>query len=511
MQNFKMKHFGGSFELKNKTVLEAKGEDCLRFFKGQLTNNSSILKNQFGQLSARLDRGGKIQTFFYLLKKTENHFFFLIDNEIANDLLEDLNKFIIMDDVELVSLGEKKVYAKVSYEEPREKEYSIPYCSEQIVVTWEEIFEKTISDEELEFLELNSAQPIWNKTIFKNQLINETILSLFGLDLNKGCFLGQETVAKIEVGRGASYFPVGFKCTEPFSDLVGKEFKVNDRKGGEVLSSTQEEDFFQLSLFREFRIFNRSLEIEFENKKIKGTVVELPIWETLSSTEKAQWLYEEGGLEFQKNNEDLAIKLMERAISIDASLADAYESLGVILGRHEKYNEAIKLMDQLLEVNPDSVMAHTNKSLYLMKIGKIEEAEEEKAQATVKGFAALGKESQRKKEIEALAQKEKEEIERRKGMFLQVLEIDAEDTIANYGLGDIYFKEMKYQDALEHLKKVLEVDDKYSVAYLLLGKTYLALEDKGLAKEIFKKGIEIASKKGDLMPANEMQAKLAQL
>ena len=38
-------------------------------------------------------------------------------------------------------------------------------------------------------------------------------------------------------------------------------------------------------------------------------------------------------------------------------------------------------MDKLIEVDPDSIMAHSNKSLYLMKLGKIEEAEVEKEKA----------------------------------------------------------------------------------------------------------------------------------
>jgi tetratricopeptide (TPR) repeat protein len=46
-----------------------------------------------------------------------------------------------------------------------------------------------------------------------------------------------------------------------------------------------------------------------------------------------------------------------------------------MLGRIERFEEAITWMDKLLSVNPQSVMAHTNKSLFLMKLGKIEEAE----------------------------------------------------------------------------------------------------------------------------------------
>ena len=45
-------------------------------------------------------------------------------------------------------------------------------------------------------------------------------------------------------------------------------------------------------------------------------------------------------------------------------------------------------------------MAHTNKSLYLMKLGRIEEAEEEKSNAAVKSFSYFGEEAKKKKEDE---------------------------------------------------------------------------------------------------------------
>ena len=48
-----------------------------------------------------------------------------------------------------------------------------------------------------------------------------------------------------------------------------------------------------------------------------------------------------------------------------------FEALGVLMGRHERVEEAIVLMDDLLKLDPDSIMAHTNKSLYLMKLGQM--------------------------------------------------------------------------------------------------------------------------------------------
>lgn len=146
-----------------------------------------------------------------------------------------------------------------------------------------------------------------------------------------------------------------------------------------------------------------------------------------------------------------------------------------------------------------------------MKLGRIEEAEEEKAQATVKSFSQFGKEAQTKREQEEKKIAEEAELDRRMGMFKEVLGIDPEDELANYGLADVYYHKGQYQDSIPLLEKVLIVNEKYSVAYLLLGKAYLKEGELSKAKNIFEKGIVVASSQGDLMPANEMQSKLLEI
>ena len=96
-------------------------------------------------------------------------------------------------------------------------------------------------------------------------------------------------------------------------------------------------------------------------------------------------------------------------------------------------------------------------------------------------------------------------------MYRQVLEIDADDTLANYGLGTIHLERAEYDQAIDCLEKVLAQDAKYSVAYLALGKAYLALRKQDSARDIFERGIKVAASKGDLMPANQMQSLLSQI
>ena len=96
-------------------------------------------------------------------------------------------------------------------------------------------------------------------------------------------------------------------------------------------------------------------------------------------------------------------------------------------------------------------------------------------------------------------------------MFKKVIAMDANDEIANYGIADILFSEGEYEQALSHLEVVLEQNENYSVAYLLSGKSFEALDMLEEAKKLYEVGISVATKKGDMMPANEMQSRLNSL
>ncbi|MGZ3809182.1 MAG: tetratricopeptide repeat protein, partial [Bacteriovorax sp.] len=282
-----------------------------------------------------------------------------------------------------------------------------------------------------------------------------------------------------------------------------------DRKAGRLIYQVRE--FLQATLFRDFRVVGRELDLVIGSQKIKATVLDLPYYRAISRRDIALELFHHGADIFQAGNLEGAMDAMKRALVFDPALADAYESLGVMLGRAEKYEEAIHWMDKLLAVNPQSVMAHTNKSLFLMKLGKTEEAETEKSLATVKSFAMFGEEAKLKKQLAEEQKKKEEDILRREKMFLQVLEIDEEDTIALYGMADIFFQRKDHVEAIKNLEKVISVDPKYSTAYLLLGKAYEALSNIDRARAIYQEGIVVASKSGDMMPANEMQSRLNQL
>lgn len=202
---------------------------------------------------------------------------------------------------------------------------------------------------------------------------------------------------------------------------------------------------------------------------------------------------------------------MREAIELNPTFADAYEALGVILSRHEQYDEAIALMQKLEALDPESIMAHANLSVFYMQQGNKELAEEEKAKAMSIRMAQVAREFAEKQQNEKDKQQQRQEAEHRMGMFKQVLEIDPDDLLANHGMGSAFVELEDYESALPFLRKALEIKPSHTVAYVALGKALEALGDKDAALKTYEDGIAVASKRGDMTPMKEMQERVAAL
>lgn len=500
---------GGWYALDDWSLVQVTGADRRRFFQGQTTQDLSLLCDDRAVLTARLDRTGRLRSYFYYGQKTDQEDFLLIPAVLKTSALEDFNKYIIMDDVEL---SEEIQIPVVLFGELALQQAGVWidfYGEEGLLCLTPPTNlndEQRVSKDEIELLRLLNGWPAWGDEISEKNLINDCRLNELAISYKKGCFLGQETVAKIENNRGAAYYPVLIELDKQNAPENRDELFYEGKRIGRVLHqfSFEQRSFLSVALARDYRV---------DGLKLPGVgqVHYFPLLKEGSREKKSQGLFERGATLFQEGDESRAVELLKKAILFDPQNHEAYEALGVIYGRQERYEEAIELMNQLEALDPSSVMAHTNKSLYFMKLGKIEEAEEEKSRATLKSFESFGKKAQEKAQKEqARAQQEAAMLERQK-MFEQVLEIDPEDLIANYGLADIDFYYQRYESAQKRLEELLAHETSYSKGYLLLGKCYEALGQESRAREVYQQGIGFATKKGELMPANEMQARLSRL
>ena len=455
------------YELKNYRSIKCTGADCERFLNGQLTNDVKKLKDNSFQQQVRLSRSGQIQYFFYLLKQ-DDCFFILIDKENKKSLSDDLDKYIIMDDVELNSFDCENISILFSSERDEGFYGIFAHRPAFIILNFSNKKNyKHISEKDYESLTILGGEPVWNVTIHQNRLVTDSIAMLRAVSLDKGCFLGQETVAKIESRRGGAYFPVILKSLD---ENLSDKLEISGKSAAKKMISFiyKNSQYHLVNMYRDFRVKGKQLLFD---DQTAGVVSYLPFWDYTDEELVAQMYFEKGIEVFQEGDNAAAIEFLKKAIAFKPDYADAYESLGVLYGREENFQMGIELMNELEKIDPDSVMEHTNKSLFYMKLGKIEEAEEEKAQATVKSFSSFGKEAKRKKDEEGQINKDKEENLRREQMFRDVLEIDSEDDLANFGLAEIEFKRENYKSAIDHCSKVLAQNEIYSAAYKILAKS----------------------------------------
>jgi predicted Zn-dependent protease len=95
---------------------------------------------------------------------------------------------------------------------------------------------------------------------------------------------------------------------------------------------------------------------------------------------------------------------------------------------------------------------------------------------------------------------------------LEKMLADGQDSLLlRFGLGQAYFKEQQYDNAIPHLQRALQFDKEYSAAWKLLGQSHTERGDREQAIATYEKGIEVAEKKGDIQAAKEMRVFLKRL
>lgn len=484
------------------TSCAIRGEDAASFLDGQSTQAlSSVWK-----FHVFVDRTGRIESYF-LARTTASGVEALVPSDIFESFQQRFENFVVSEDVTLSDASSSKWWIAMGPEQLA-LEADANLAGERAFIS-QNPFPGVDVVSESTWIEWSLAQgiPLLSKSEGIGELVNQSTLFSAGVSLSKGCFPGQEVVAKIHNNRGAAWAPTLLQLIEgarPLTSEILLEGKVVAKL---QLDRVIDEKYFHATVLRDMRV--DGIEVVGPDGQ-RFRTKSLPLY-AQDSRQRALDVYHLGTDEFAKGNEDAAAQAWELAIKIDPSFADAYEAMGVMLGRQKKYAEGEAWMRRLLVADPDSIMAHTNLSLFLMQQNRIQEAEDHKAKATLATFASYGRKASTERALKEQAAKVESERQQREAMFRQVLEIDPDDPLANHGLGTISLERGDYASAQSYLESVLRADPNYAVAYLALGK---ALSAQGLideARNVWSDGVKVAAKRGELMPANEMQSLLLKL
>ena len=219
---------------------------------------------------------------------------------------------------------------------------------------------------------------------------------------------------------------------------------------------------------------------------------------------------------FKENRFDAAAKVLEEVLVKSPNDQDALEALGVIYGKLNRLDEAIDLMNRLSKINLDHVMAHTNLSQFYMLKKMIQEAEHEQAEARRLSWKAeLKAQKMSDTDIQKLSLEDEksqaEAILRKIEQYKKVIEFDPKDVLGYFTLGTAYLQAKRFQEAADAFRKAVEVGPEHSPSYSAYGEALEALGLKDEAIKIYKAGVPVADKKGDIIPLRKMENRLRKL
>lgn len=355
--------------------------------------------------------------------------------------------------------------------------------------------------------------------VAKRRLLPETGVEQQAVSYAKGCYLGQEVIARVRTyGSVPTLLRALVLPGEPNAALaslppIGAELRLaegNKRVGhaaSRAVAPTLGKAVLLAFLDRAHRTPGTTLRFEGESGPWEATVALLPLYAAPDAASKVALLYDRAIRTFADGDEPAALTLLEQALRLDPSHADAAEAIGVILGKSGRYHEAIDVFRRLEEVAPNEPMVNTNLSLYYMKLGDKQTAEDEAAKATLKNMSKARGRGGNQVDADLEASKRKDAARKRK-MFSQVLEFDPDDPIALFGMGKALLTLDEPAEAAGLLARAVTVDKNNSAVYPLHGRALEALGDHDAAIEVYRQGVEVASRKGDLMPLKEMEHRL---
>ena len=206
--------------LKNRSLLKISGKDAEEFIQNQFTNDIGKLDNKKVQINAYCQHQGKIIALFWVIRMDES---FLLSFPI--DLLERiesrLKMFVIMSDVIIESVS--SLFSQIGLiNESSKNEFRI---NDKLALL--------IEDSSNQTTELPQNEIAWNKACFDSclpevyiktseklvpQMLNLDINEL-GVSFSKGCYPGQEVVARLHYLGSAKRRLFSFKSNQEM--LIG--------------------------------------------------------------------------------------------------------------------------------------------------------------------------------------------------------------------------------------------------------------------------------------------------
>jgi len=248
--------------LNNRALLKLSGSQNEVFLQAQLSNDISKLDNSSVQLNAYCQHQGKILALFWVIR-SGNDFLLSFPLDLLDSIKSRLQMFVLMADVNIADITEQYLQIGVIGKSQKDslvinEQLSLiladPKNLSKFDFTSQNYWDKACIDSFLPEVRISSTETYIPQTL--NLDINE-----IGVNFSKGCFPGQEVVARLHYLGKAKRRLFAFKSDSPLS--IGDTLYCAESKSAKATGSVVSQvkfgaDFYCLA----------TLEVENKDRKI---------------------------------------------------------------------------------------------------------------------------------------------------------------------------------------------------------------------------------------------------
>lgn len=262
--------------LSHYSAIALSGEEKSQYLQGQVTCDVESITEHSLLIGAHCSAKGKVYSVFRLLNRNNSHLLIQPKSSIEASISE-LKKFGVFAKVDISETAELGIFAFIGDDATQilQKHFSRIPDSLNPVVNSDSTTLVYIKGQQARYLLIDSKETIENKVfkmnlpIYKNHIwdlleINEGFVQLSsessneyvpqmlnlqainGISFTKGCYLGQETVARMQyLGKNKkALFSLKTLITKPQKEkaVIEKQFGENWRKAGDVISAYHADD-----------------------------------------------------------------------------------------------------------------------------------------------------------------------------------------------------------------------------------------------------------------------------
>jgi folate-binding protein YgfZ len=236
-----------TFVLSPRALWRLAGPDAERYLNGQITNDVTKLADGEGCYAAVCTAKGRMEGELFVARRGAD-FYLDAPLELRESLGARLQKYLIADDAVFEDVGDLWSLSHVfgastppvpatGFAIPRAR-FGLPGHDLWIPATGAAIVGESVGSDVVEVIRLENGIPAWGAELTANTLPPEAGPHLLAaISYTKGCYVGQETIARLKSVGHVNRTLVFFRSDSEFHPAPGTKLKHDDREVGVVTSA----------------------------------------------------------------------------------------------------------------------------------------------------------------------------------------------------------------------------------------------------------------------------------